>query len=86
MLSSGEKSCRQREVGGQKTKFRREDGKIQVKYKMVRDNKIQTEYKIDVAEGWAQGAESNSSSEREGGGTEPGESGGGDDEEGTNLG
>ena len=66
MRSSGEKSCRQREVGGQKTKFRREDGKIQVKYKMVR-NKIQTKYKIDVAEGWVQGAESNSSSEREGG-------------------
>ena len=66
MLSSGEKSCRQREVGGQKTKFRREDGKIRVKYKMVR-NLIQTEYKIDVAEGWVQGAESNSSSEREGG-------------------
>ena len=66
MLSSGEKSCRQREVGGQKTKFRREDGKTQVKYKTVR-NKIQTEHKIDVAEGEVQGAESNSSSEREGG-------------------
>ena len=66
MLSSGEKSCRQREVGGLRTKFRREDGKIQVKFKMVRD-KIQTEHKINVAEGWVQGAESNSSSEREGG-------------------